>query len=119
VTSSRNATDRLLKELHIHLAGGIRAARLRALGWFDFRSLDHPQNLDAVALGHAAFVYLSFDENGNWNNATDVLVAIKAFLDTQTGYEADKANLLKLAALLKERPVRSQAVQDWFDQVYR
>lgn len=111
--------DRILKDLYVHLASEVRAVRLRQLGWFDFRNQDHPATADPVTMAHSVFFYLSIQEDGDWNRATDVLTAILAYLTEATGYQTDEVGLRKLATLLQEHPVRSQAAQDWFDQTFR
>lgn len=118
MASSQSITDRLLKRLHYHLAEKIRPARLRALGWYDYRSQDHSDETDAVTLAHSAFVYLSFDQEGNWNSGQDVLVAVMAFLHAETGNQATEANVRELAAHLRLKPVSTQAIKDWLDRVY-
>ncbi len=117
--SLQKTADRLLKDLYVYLASEVRPSRLRQLGWFDFRNQDHPATTDAVTMAHAAFVYLSLNADGHWNQATDVLTAILAYLTEQTGYRSDETSLRKLAVLLQEKPVRSQPVQDWFVNIFR
>ena len=92
--------------------------KLRQQGWFDFQNFDHPDTSDAVTLAHATFVHLSIEESGSWNNDLDILTAILAFLKTETGYPYSQSQLQELATLLKEQPVRSKAVENWFEQTF-
>lgn len=117
--SLANTRDRILKDLYLHLSAKCSISRLRQLGWFDFRNHDHPDVTDAVTMTHAAFIHLSITEEGNWNAATDVLTAVLSYLGKATGYNAGESHIKQLAALLREQPVRSKAVQDWFDQTFR
>jgi hypothetical protein len=118
--SLQQTSDRILKELQLHLAEKVRPPRrLRELGWYDFRAIDHPEETDAIVMAHAAFLYLSLDSEANWNEASDVLIAVLAYLRAATGNAATESNLQQLSALLREKPVSRQRLQDWLDKVYR
>ena len=110
----------ILSGLELHLRETVRPARrLVGIGWRDFRVLDHPENADAVTVTAEAFAYLCLNDDGNWNGALDVLAAVKAYLDGETGRESQVTDVARLATLLRERPVRRDKVRDWFDSVYR
>ena len=110
----------ILSEMELHLRETVHPARrLLELGWRDFRSLDHPETADAVTMAGEAFFYVSLDADGNWNGAIDVLAAIKAYLDGETGRESQAVDLVRLANVLRKRPVRRDELQNWFDSIYR
>ena len=116
--SSPKSPDQILKRLHFHLSGKAQPYRLKRLGWFDFQNHDHPNTTDPVEMAYAAFVALSLEESGNWNGATDVLTPVLSYLAEATGYSCSEAQLINLAALLREQPVRSAAVKAWFEQIF-
>lgn len=114
---SAKTPDQIVKRIRGFL-DKVPVSRLRELGWFDFQNHDHPETSDVVTLAYNAFAYLSIGEDGNWNNAQDVLTAILAFLKAETGYSYSTSQLQELAVLLKEQPIRSKAVETWFEQTF-
>lgn len=113
------SSNQILKDIYFHLSTRTSIRQLRQWGWFDFQNHDYPDSSDPIVLAVAAFQHLSIADSGNWNGTTDVLTALLAYLKAETGYSYSAAQLKDLAALLNEQPVRSKAVENWFDQTFR
>jgi hypothetical protein len=118
VEYSTDLADRLAKELHPFLSGKIPICRLRELGWFDFLSLDHPVATGAVEMAVEAFLYLSLDQEGNWNRIHEILVGIVGYLAEKTGKTPHGSEFKRLKALLEARPVVAGNIHKWFHKVY-
>lgn len=118
--SLQKSSRQTLSAIEMRLRETVQSARrLIEMGWRDFRAADHPETVDVVIMACEAFLYLSLNDEGNWNQTTNVLAAIKAYLDGETGREADAFDLTRLAKILMTKPVRRSEVEDWFEAVYR
>ena len=113
------STDRLVKELHLRLATKLKPWQLRQCGWFDFRDLDRPDDCDAAAIAAEAVLYTGIDADGNWTGVTDFLMAVFAFLKEFAGATPTETDARDLKSILDEKPVRGDALREWFDRVYR
>ena len=115
---STDAADSLAKELHYYLKG-IPIGRLRELGWFDFLGLDHPDATEPAQVACEAFLYLSIDDEGNWNRIHGILLAVVAYLTDKTGKTPIRSEFTRLKTVLESRPVATEDVRNWFAKVYR
>ena len=110
----------LLRNLHYELTQQIPIGKLRELGWFDFRSFDHPDTDDPVLLAYDALMYLTVDnETKKWNGIWQVVAACISFLQDQTGILSNSSELEQLRVLLSADCIFEERVSAWFDQVYR
>lgn len=116
--SKVRTTDLILKDIHINLSANSGANRLRQLGWFDFRSYDHPKTDNPVELACKAFLYLSINQNGSWISDFNILSSILTYLDENTTNKANSSSISGLKALLEQHPVVAKTVEDWFQTVY-
>jgi hypothetical protein len=81
--------------------------------------VDKPESDDVVEVASQAFLYLSINQGGNWNEVVDVLTAIISFLKKETDIMPRIERLQALKEILQQRPVLETEVRNWFDQVYR
>lgn len=107
----------LKQKLDGYLMASVGAKRLRQLGWFDFHLESHAEVVDLGSLADVAFIYLSVDEDGNWNGAQDVAKAVVLFATQTAGYAADIHDLRDLKEILTRRPIDRKALSGWFDAI--
>jgi hypothetical protein len=119
VPHSRRSVPELIRGLSWHIGRcGLKPGELRAIGWFDFRSVDREEEGDAVTVASEALLYLAFDDSGAWNRKVPVVFAVTAFLRDETGYQLTAAEAQTLRGLLERGASASDKIRDWFDHVY-
>ncbi len=116
---SPEQTDRIIKGIYPYLAELLTHRDIRKLGYFDFLELDAPETDHAASVACEAFLYMSLDNDSNWNENVDVLRAIITFLTEGTGRSPSKSQVSALWKLLQVRPVKDDQIRSWFDRVYR
>jgi len=67
----------------------------------------------------SALLHLCVGVDGEFLGRHSVIVSVVNFANDRTGRQADAPQIQRLAGVFGSIPVRTDAVREWFDLVYR